>query len=88
MPTPHIRGVLGGRVYFIDDNYTDASQVKTLLTGTQLIYPLATPITLTLTPQEIELLKGNNVLTSDSNGNIKLTYSADIAQYIANQLNS
>ena len=42
-------------------------------TGAQVVYPLTTPTTLTLTPAELELLKGNN--TVSGNGvNINMDY--------------
>ena len=50
-----------------------------------LCYPLATPTEITLTPEEISLLKGINVVSTDGD-NIKLVYSADIGLYIAGQL--
>jgi hypothetical protein len=57
-------------------------------TGAEVCYKLATPQEITLTEEEIALLKGQNVLWTDSNGNITLVYSADIKSYIAEQLSS
>lgn len=74
------------RIAIRDDNYTDANSFKTAVTGQQLCYKLATPIEITLTAEDIELLKGQNVLWSDSNGNIVLTYTADIKTWVLNQL--
>ena len=34
-------------------------------TGAQVVYPLTTPTTLTLTPAELELLKGNNTISGN-----------------------
>lgn len=42
-------------------------------TGAQVVYPLSTPTTLTLTPAELELLKGNNTV-SGNGGNINIGY--------------
>lgn len=42
-------------------------------TGAQVVYPLSTPITLTLTPAELELLKGNNTI-SGNGANISIDY--------------
>lgn len=47
----------------------------------QIIYLKATPTTVQLTAEEVTLLKGNNVLTTDAD-NIEASYSADIALYI------
>ena len=45
-------------------------------TGAQVVYPLTTPTELTLTPAELELLKGYNYITSNGD-NIELTYQPD-----------
>jgi hypothetical protein len=50
------------------------AEVTSVLIGQQLVYELATPITLTFTPQDLALLQGDNVITSD--GEITLTYKA------------
>ena len=42
-----------------------------------IVYPLATPITYTLTPQQIALLRGNNTLWADT-GDTTLTYRQDV----------
>ena len=62
---------------------------KTYISATpiQLCWVLATPTTLTLTAEQISLLKGNNVVSTDGD-NIKLVYSADIGLYVAGQLNT
>lgn len=46
-------------------------------TGAQVVYELATPQTVTLTPTEVQLLLGTNNVWSDTNGNVTLTYLAD-----------
>ena len=51
----------------------------------QVAYPLATPQTIQLTPQEVQLLLGTNNVWSD--GNVTLVYSADIQRYIEKKLN-
>ena len=52
-----------------------------------LVYPLETPLEITLTPETIELLKGNNTLWTDGD-NITLKYSADIKEWVLAQLQS
>lgn len=47
----------------------------------QVAYRLATPLTVQLTPTEVALLHGDNVLTTDADS-IETSYSADIALYI------
>lgn len=51
----------------------DAMQFQTAMSGVQLCYELATPITYQLTPQQIQLLRGSNVLWSDGDS-LTLTY--------------
>jgi hypothetical protein len=48
----------------------------TLTTGAQVVYPLATPIELTLTPAELELLKGYNYISTNGT-TIALDYLPD-----------
>ena len=62
-------------VYIRDSGYTDATAFQTAVTGQTLVYELATPYTIQLTPQQIKILKGNNVLTAD--GDMGLTYQTD-----------
>ena len=45
-------------------------------TGAQVVYPLTTPTELTLTPAELELIKGYNYITTNGD-NIELTYQPD-----------
>lgn len=61
-----------GTLYVRDSAYTDASDFKTAMDGVQLCYELATPTTIQLTPQQIQLLKGTNTLTA-STGQISVT---------------
>lgn len=53
--------------------------------GAQVVYPLATPLTYQLTPQEVETLKGQNHVWSDA-GDVDLTYVADTKLYIDNKI--
>jgi hypothetical protein len=48
-----------------DSRYTDPTDLETALNGQSLVYPIATPTEITLSPQLITLLKGQNVLTTD-----------------------
>ena len=48
-------------------------ELKTKYTGLQICYPLATPTTIQLTPEQLEMLKGYNHITlSDGYGTIEL----------------
>jgi len=54
-------------------------------TGAQVVYKLATPITYTLTPQEITSLLGTNNLWADT-GDSEVEYRADAKLYIAKKI--
>jgi hypothetical protein len=52
----------------------------------QVVYPLATPQTIQLTPQEVRTLLGTNNVWSD--GDVVVVYSADTALWIEKRLNA
>lgn len=58
-----------------------ASDFKTAMSGVQLCYELATPQTYQLTPQEVQLLLGQNNVWTDC-GSVEVTYKADTQKYI------
>ena len=60
-------------VYVKDSAYTDASSFKTARSSIQICYELATPLTVNLTAQEIELLQGANNVWADS-GDVTVEY--------------
>lgn len=64
-----------------DSDYSDATAFKTAMSGVQLCYQLATPITYHLTPTEIKSLLGDNNIWADA-GDTEVTYRADTAMYI------
>ena len=53
-------------VYVKDNNYTDAEAFKTAVTGQTICYELATPTTVQLTGEELEMLKGYNYISTDA----------------------
>ena len=55
-----------------DTRYTDASALATALSGQTVCFDLATPTELTLTPAELQLLKGYNYITGD--GDMEIIY--------------
>ena len=71
----------GFAMFVRDDSYTDAGSFKTAMSGVQLVYELATPITYQLTPQQIALLRGDNALWADT-GDTTLTYRQDVAKLL------
>lgn len=67
-----------GRIFVRDDRYSasDGAAFKTAVDGVQLVYELATPRTVRLSPTEITSLFGDNNLWADS-GSVSVTYRAD-----------
>ena len=62
-----------GRVWISNFDYTDATAFKSALDGITLCYGLATPTTISTSAEEITLLKGTNVLSTDGDS-IELKY--------------
>ena len=65
----------GITLFFRDDAYSDLATFRTSVTGQQLVYELATPITYQLTPTEVRTLLGDNNIWSDT-GSVEVTYRA------------
>ena len=63
------------------DVYTEGG---TPTTGAQVVYPLTTPVTLTLTltPTQVRALVGVNNVFNDTNGNTEVSYKEGIQHYI------
>lgn len=59
-----------------DTDYTDAASFKSAVTGQILVYELATPIPITVTPKDIVTQEGGNIFITDANGNMTITYTA------------
>ena len=59
-----------------DEDYynVDENTFKTAMSGVMLIYELATPFDIDLTPQQIEALLGVNNVWHDGNGNTEVKY--------------
>lgn len=70
--------IIGGvdsnsRIWIYDSQYASytVAAFKVAMSGVQLCYKLATPTTIQLTPEQLEMLKGYNRVTID-NGSIEL----------------
>ena len=72
-------------LYVANEDYSSAEAFAISVVGYKLCYELATPTTVQLTPEEVTLLKGDNVITTDAD-NVDVEYKADITLYIAKQL--
>jgi hypothetical protein len=72
-----------------DDRYSDATNFKNGLTtdSVQLCYELATPQTFNLTPTQVETLLGQNYVSHDGGGNIKVVYIRDLDIVINDLIN-
>ena len=64
-----------GYMYIYDStkDTLDGNSFKTAVTGYTVVYPLATPITYQLTPTQVSLLTGVNVISTDGNGDMTIT---------------
>ena len=61
-------------IYVRDDDYSTAPTFKTAVSGVQIVYRLATPLTYQLTPNAIKTLLGNNNIWADTGDIVELTY--------------
>lgn len=78
-------------VWLKDTDLTSVDAVEAYLaeqaeagTPVTLVYPLETPYTVRIDPQQLTLLKGSNALWSDT-GDTSVTYTADTKMYIDNK---
>lgn len=76
-------GTSGNNILILinNDSYNDAATFKTAMSGQTICYELATPQTIQLTPEQLQMLKGYNRVTID-NGAITLTYRANKADSV------
>jgi hypothetical protein len=58
--------VAKNRTIICDNRYSSASDFKTAMNGVQLVYELATPITIQLTPTAVSSLLGQNNIWADT----------------------
>lgn len=68
-------------VYIKDERATTAEEFTTLVTGQKMVYELATPQTISLTPTEVQMLENNNTIWADS-GRVQLTYLSRAAKRV------
>lgn len=87
MPDHSIKGLADGADIYL--KYSEASgsaaTVKSLLNGCKLVYELATPISYTLTPQEVKTLLGYDHIWA-ANSSSAVTYRADPTLYIGKKI--
>jgi hypothetical protein len=63
-------------IIIVDTDYSDPTTFKNAMNGVQLVYELAEPYTIQLTPQQIRLLKGTNHLSCNT-GDLSIKYYPD-----------
>ena len=63
-----------------DSRYSTEQEYKTAMSGVQLVYELATPITYQLDPNEINTLDGINIIYVNT-GDVTVTYIAKSAKF-------
>lgn len=67
-----------GRVVFIDHRYSTVEDFIAGNQGVQLVYELAEPITIQLTPQQISTLAGENNIWSNASDSVSVTIPSNI----------
>lgn len=70
----------GNLIIYVPSSITSASDWKTWLSSNnlQIVYALAMPQTFTLTKEQIQTLLGQNYVSHDGGGNIKVVYIRDL----------
>ena len=82
MPDKTIRGHNSyDRIYIRDTNYSTKEAFAASLSGTQILYKLATPATYQLTPTQVTSLLGENNIWADT-GDVYVQFGQDIKNYI------
>ena len=76
-----VGGMNDTAVYVKDNRYTNATTFKQAMSGTGILYELATPQTYQLTPQQVNTLVGTNNVWSEQ-GNIELSYHIPITNLL------
>ena len=77
--------VYNNHIFVKDADYSDADTFKAAMSGVQLCYELATPITYQLTPQEVSTIVGLNNIWADT-GDVSVEYAADLKHYIDSKI--
>jgi hypothetical protein len=72
-------------VYLEAYKASDATTFKNAMSGIKLVYELATPIEIQLTPVQVKTLLGNNNIFADTNGDTSVVYVCSLKDYIDRQ---
>ena len=68
-------------IFIKDGRVITPQDFKTLVTGQKMVYELATPQTISLTPTEVQMLENNNTIWADA-GRVQLTYLSRAAEKV------
>ena len=71
-----------GKVVYISGYVGNETALDALLPNLEVVYPLATPIDIDLTPTQINALVGVNNVYNDTNGDTEVKYKEGIQHYI------
>ena len=83
-----LRGETGQtRIWVCDNSFETAADYKASLTNQKIVLPKATPTEVTLTPEEITTLVGENNIWADT-GDIEVEYKVSIKDYVDSKLAS
>ena len=72
-------GDTSGRIKLKNTAYTTVDAFTSAMSGIPLVYPLATPVTLSITPTEVRTILGYNNIYADS-GEVSVVYCPQAAQ--------
>ena len=71
-----------GQLFIRNDDYTDGNAFQTAMAGQKVIFELATPVEVDVTPEQISALLGVNNITSDAVGDVEVKFRDSIQHYI------
>ena len=69
-------------IYIADTRFSDGDSLKTALAGKKLVYTLATPQTIQLTPTQVKSLLGTNNIWADTGDVVEAVYVKDFNKVI------
>ena len=78
--TAYTGNFAAGTLIVKDSNYSDIAAFVSAMSGVQLVYELATPVTIALTPGQVNALLGNNTVwleTGDDDQIVSVTYQSN-----------
>ena len=68
-----------------DNDYSTPSDFVSNMGNIKIVYPLEIPEIVNLTPSQIATIKGINTISTDTNGNVEVTYKESVKHYLDKQ---